>query len=132
MKPTRRQAQVLSDWLERYCEIYNAALQEPTSARKLLRKSVSPDVVELPVELAEPLRRAHRALEGFFRRVRRGQKDGYPRFRLAGRYYSVGCTAKVDGNLIVIYCGYRSDHDYDSAFRRSAARLSPPEVLSSN
>jgi putative transposase len=92
--PTGRQQRALSDLLRLSAELYNAALQERADAWRRQRKSVGyfeqcKELTELrredetiraiPVALArEPLRRVHRAFQGFFRRVKAGRKPGYP------------------------------------------------------
>jgi transposase len=58
------------------------------------------------VDLArEPLRRVDRAFQAFFRRVKVGQKPGYPRFRSPDRYHSLALSApgfRIEGNLLFI------------------------------
>ncbi len=39
--------------------------------------------------MRDPLRRLNRAFQAFFRRVKAGQKPGYPRFRSRSRYHSL-------------------------------------------
>jgi transposase len=60
----------------------------------------------LPVVLArEPLRRVHRAFQAFFRRVRAGQRAGYPRFRSGDRYNSFSLSApafRMEGPNVLI------------------------------
>ena len=82
--------------------LYNAALQERRDAWKCAGKSVSyfdqcrslvavrsdsPEWTALDAQLGRGvLRRVDRAFTDFFRRVKRGQKPGYPRFRSRRRY----------------------------------------------
>jgi len=86
------------------CELYNAALQEKRDAFKRQRlnlgcafqqaeltdvKEVRPDVGAVHSQvLQNVLKRLHRAFDAFFRRVKAGQKAGYPRFRSSRRYDS--------------------------------------------
>jgi putative transposase len=119
--PTRRQQRRLDDLLRLSSELYNAALEERTSAWRTHRKRIgyfeqSKELTELrredqairalPVELArEPLRRVHRAFQAFFRRVRAGQKAGYPRFRSGDRYNSFSLSApafRMEGPNVLI------------------------------
>lgn len=81
-------------------ELYNAALQERREAWKKARKSVTlyeqmrllgevkavrPEYREVYAQvLQETLKRLDRAFQGFFSRVKRGEKAGYPRFRGRG------------------------------------------------
>lgn len=103
--PTKQQAETLEQHLAICCEMYNAALQERREAWKLERKSVSlydqinqipairverPDVAGVYAQsLEEPLQRVNKAFMAFFRRVKKGQSPGYPRFRSVRRYDSL-------------------------------------------
>jgi putative transposase len=84
-------------------ETYNAGLQERKEAWKLQRKNITlyeqfSELTELrkderfakiAVDIQrEPLRRLDRAFKAFFRRVKAGQKPGFPRFRARARYDS--------------------------------------------
>ena len=119
LKPTRHQAKVLGEWLAVSCELYNAALEERRGAWKVAGKSIglydqfkslteirafSSDVASIPVDIArEPLRRVDRAFQAFFRRVKAGQKPGYPRFRSRDRYNSLAFTlAKASEEAITV------------------------------
>ena len=104
LRPTSIQSRHLDHIRLICCELYNAALQEKRDAYhkqgiKLSRtrqnaelvgvKSERPDVAEVYAQvLQDVIRRLHRAFDGFFRRVKLGQKPGYPRFRSAKRYDS--------------------------------------------
>ena len=95
------------DWvLGDLCSLGNAAIQERREAWKLERKPISffdqcksltgirgddPDGFgELAVHVARgALRRVDRAFQSFFRRVKRREKAGYPRFRPKSRYESI-------------------------------------------
>src|SRR5918911_1692295 len=77
-------------------ELYNAALQERRDAWRINRESVNyfdqnkqlphvkaerPDVAEVYAQvLQDALRRVDKTFQAFFRRVKAGQKPGYPRF----------------------------------------------------
>lgn len=98
--PTRAQEEALVRILDLTRELYNAALQERREAWKKAGKSVTVyDQMRLLGEvkavrpeyqgvyaqvLQETLKRLDRAFQGFFSRVKRGEKAGYPRFRGRG------------------------------------------------
>jgi putative transposase len=101
LNPTRRQAQALDRLLALQSEAYNAALQERRDAwRHGVRVTkfeqfgqikelweCRPDVMAYGVTvLRGTLTRLDRAFQAFFRRVRRGQRPGYPRFRSWRRF----------------------------------------------
>ncbi|MQA74162.1 MAG: IS200/IS605 family element transposase accessory protein TnpB [Solirubrobacterales bacterium] len=111
--PTRRQAGALAAQLRFACELYNAALEQRRWAYRRCGKSVgyhaqSAELTELrrqapglcPPEgmncwsAQEVLRRLDRAFAAFFRRVKRGEKAGYPRFRSARRFDTLAWTMK--------------------------------------
>ena len=84
------------------CTLYNAALQERRDAWHMAGRSVSlydqmrsltlirkddPVWRELGIAVARgPLVRANRAFQAFFRRVKSGDKPGFPRFKPRRRY----------------------------------------------
>jgi putative transposase len=102
--PSHAQQTTLNRWLTLCCELYNAGLQERRDAWKICRKSVTnkeqqnqlPEIKELCSEfgmvhsqvLQDVLKRLDKAFDGFFRRVKTGNKAGYPRFRSCSRYDS--------------------------------------------
>lgn len=102
--PTKKQQETLQWTLDRCRELYNAALQERRDAWKMCRTSISfydqdkqlPDIKEVRLEYKEisslPLRdvlqRVDKAYKAFFRRVKNGEKPGYPRFLDENRYNS--------------------------------------------
>jgi putative transposase len=103
LKPKAVQRAELARILTDSAETYNAALQERRDARKLCQKRISyydqqAELTELrkdqrfatiAVDIQrEPLRRVDHAIQAFFRRVKAGQKPGYPRFRSRDRYDS--------------------------------------------
>lgn len=103
--PTKRQEEILNNQLAICCELYNAALQERRDAWKFERKSIRyfdqcyqlthikierDDVANIAASALEhTLKRADEAFKAFFRRVKSGQKAGYPRFRCARRFDSL-------------------------------------------
>lgn len=103
LKPTADQRAALLRILDDSAETYNAALQERRDAWKLCQKRISlydqqkeltelrrdPSFATIAIDIQrEPLRRVDRAFRAFYRRVKAGQKPGYPRFRARARYES--------------------------------------------
>lgn len=103
--PSKRQTQTLNDQLSLCVELYNAALSERREAWRLERKPISrfDQIYQLPEIRAERrdvagvyanvledvLTRVDKAFKAFFRRVKVGQKPGYPRFKSFRRYDSM-------------------------------------------
>lgn len=95
--PNASQRQRLDDWLRLHAELYNAALEARISAYRKAGVSVSyydqqnqlPAIKQARPELKplgshalqETLRRLDRAFQSFFRRVKAGDKAGFPRFK---------------------------------------------------
>jgi putative transposase len=107
--PNKATAEKLQWTLDRCRELYNAALQERREAWKYNRKSISypeqsrslteirndvrPEYQEIcRTPLANALKRVDLAFQAFFRRVKRGEKAGYPRFQGENRYDSFTYT----------------------------------------
>jgi putative transposase len=105
LEPNRRQAAILSRWLELCRILYNVALEQRRDGwRRAAPKSVSymdqtRELTELrdtdsrysempAVVCRSPLRTLQRAFDGFFRRLKRGQTPAYPRFQGLGRFDS--------------------------------------------
>ena len=104
MSPTRQQQQTLLWTLTRCREVYNAALQERRDAWRMGQVSVNyyAQAMQLPAikqdrpeyadmhsqVLQDVLRRVDKAFQGYFRRLKAGQKPGYPRFQGRHRYDS--------------------------------------------
>jgi putative transposase len=100
--PSRAQDAALRQTLERLRELYNAALQERRDAYQKqgvrlsaygqmaeLRgvREVREDIAGIHVHLLQDaITRLDRAYRAFFRRLKGGEKPGYPRFRGKGRY----------------------------------------------
>jgi putative transposase len=105
LHPTFRQAQALTRQLNYQHELYNAALEERRGAWDWERRTVTyvdqcrtltglaevrPEVVASGVALCRgTLKRLDRAFAAFYRRVKRGDKPGYPRFKSAQRFASL-------------------------------------------
>jgi putative transposase len=103
--PTRAQVRVLERALGICCELYNAALQERRDAWRINKTSITyyiqqnqlPEIKAIRPELGmvhsqvlqDVLRRLDKAFDAFFRRVKSGEKAGFPRFRARSRYNSL-------------------------------------------
>jgi putative transposase len=104
LKPSRRIVERFEQTLSICCELYNAALQERRDAWRLERKSISQydqeaqlkyirqareDVEGMYAQINQNvLARVDKTFKAFFRRVKAGQKAGYPRFKSIKRYDS--------------------------------------------
>ena len=104
MYPTNSQASFLEDQLREACDLYNCALQERIGAWKIGRQSITfydQDKQLKPLRAAglvgipdfscarDVLRRVDRAFKAFFRRCKRGEHPGFPRYRASRRYDSI-------------------------------------------
>lgn len=104
LKVTKRQDETLHRLLAQLCELYNMALQQRRNAYRELRFSVNylnqqtqltelrngvEEYAAFPVAIQrDPLRRLDHAFKAFFRRIKSGEKPGFPRFRSRDRYDS--------------------------------------------
>jgi putative transposase len=104
LKVTRKQDETMQRFLAQLCELYNIALQQRKNAYWELRVSINylnqqtqltelrngvEEYAAFPVAIQrDPLRRLDRAFQGFFRRLKCGEKPGFPRFRARARYDS--------------------------------------------
>lgn len=104
--PTKRQHRALESILESQRQLYNAALEERVGAYRNARvtrtyfdqskaltewRQSDPEATALPANLQRAtLKRLDEAYKGFFRRLKAGQKAGFPRFRGKGRFNSFG------------------------------------------
>ncbi|MEU1791171.1 transposase [Streptomyces sparsogenes] len=115
LRPTVRQAQALAEMLRDHCSLYNGALQERRDAwRHASKTSIS--YGDQSAQLREirafdperqgrwsfssqqaTLRRLDKAFQAFFRRVRSGEKPGYPRFKGVGHFDTVVFPRDRDG-----------------------------------
>jgi putative transposase len=105
LHPTKLQTLALLRQQRYQCELYNAALEERIGAWIWERRSVSffdqcrtltglkecrPEVVTSGITLCRgTLKRLDRAYGAFFRRVKRGETPGFPRFKPASRFDSL-------------------------------------------
>jgi putative transposase len=102
--PTKSQKRVLDETLELCRHLYNGAIEERKDAWKKSRISISfnnqsgqlPDIKAIRSEYCDVyaqvsqdvLHRVDKAFKAFFRRVKTGEKPGYPRFKGCGWYDS--------------------------------------------
>lgn len=106
--PSKRQYAALELILEAQRQFFNAALEERIGYYRATGKGRNyvdqckaltqcrgalPEMAALPVSLQRwTLKRLDDAYAGFFRRVKRGENPGFPRFRGKGRWDSFGFT----------------------------------------
>ena len=119
--PTRKQSETLQWTLDRVRELYNAALQERREMYKYTGKGTTynaqanqlPEIKEIREEyknihsqvLQETLKRVDKAFQAFFRRVKTGEKPGYPRFQGKQHYDSFTYPQagfSIEGNKLVL------------------------------
>jgi putative transposase len=113
LRPSARQHVALAACVDGHRELYNAGLQErrdawshrktrirygDQSAQLTEIRAVRPDQAVWSFSSQQAtLRRLNQSFEGFFRRVKRGQKVGYPRFKGKARFDSVLWPKDGDG-----------------------------------
>lgn len=106
LHPNSAQARVLDRWRLQCCSLYNAALEQRITYWKQARRSITrydqqvqltdlraadPTFAAVPAEVQRSaLRRLELAYQAFFRRIKHGEKAGFPRFRSYRRYDSFG------------------------------------------
>ena len=104
LKPSAKIIAIFQSWLAVLCELYNAALQERRDSYRINHISIGyqaqanqlpeikagrPDLAGVHSQVIQNvLKRVEFAFDNFFRRVKEGQKPGYPRFRSSSRYDS--------------------------------------------
>jgi putative transposase len=113
LRPTARQHVALAACVDAHRELYNAALQErrdawshsktrirygDQSAQLTQIRAVRPDQAVWSFSSQQAtLRRLNTSFQGFFGRVKRGEKAGYPRFKGKARFDSVLWPKDGDG-----------------------------------
>jgi putative transposase len=113
LRPTARQHIALEACVDAHRELYNAALQERRDAWAASKTRInygdqSAQLTEIRVARPDQavwsfssqqatLRRLNKAFAGFFRRIKAGQKAGYPRFKVKARFDSVEWPKDGDG-----------------------------------
>jgi putative transposase len=114
LRPTRKQDAALDACLEDTRQMYNAALEERREAWRMGRHRVAfydqnAQLKEIRADDPErygrwafsceraAVRRLDRAFQGFFRRIKAGEKPGYPRFKGRGWWDSIEWPAEKGG-----------------------------------
>jgi putative transposase len=114
LRPTARQARLLTEMLADHCSLYNGALEERRTAYRQCGVTVTygmqsgqlKDIRGFDPERhgrwsfssqQATLRRLDKAMQAFFRRVKAGQAPGYPRFRGVGWFDTVEFPKAGDG-----------------------------------
>ena len=103
--PSAQQESILLSWMYRTRVLYNAALEERRSAWGQEGKSISlydqqksltairsddPSYEDIPINVARgSLRKLDRSYQAFFRRCKRGETPGFPRFKGRDRWNSL-------------------------------------------
>lgn len=114
--PTKARAELLTEQLSEGCRLYNAALQERRDAWRINRQSINyyrqaNQLKEIraagDVTLAnfsacqDVLRRVDKTFKAFFRRVKRKERAGFPRFKSPARFDSITFPAYGDGCKLI-------------------------------
>jgi putative transposase len=102
--PTKAQSRLFEQQLDLCRELYNAALLERREAYRMAGRSLNyydqanqlPAIKELRTDLnivysqvlQDVLRKVQKSFDGFFARIKRGDKPGFPRFQGRNRYDS--------------------------------------------
>jgi putative transposase len=110
MRPTSKQADALAACLEDMRQLYNAALEERREAWRMGRHRITLNVQDAQLKEIRradpdykrwayaceraPLRRLDQAFKAFYRRVKAGERPGYPRFKGRGRFGSIEWEAE--------------------------------------
>jgi putative transposase len=123
LRPTPAQERALEEVLWRCRELYNTALEQRITAWQRCRVSVSRYEQEAELKairaafpqyaaihshiLQDVLARLDRTYQAFFRRVQRGERAGFPRFKGHHRYHSFtfkeyGNGARLDNGYLVL------------------------------
>ncbi len=119
LAPTRGQARRLNECLRDHRRLYNAALEHRRTAWQRARAPISytsqaSELTEIRADDSEQarwsyssqqatLRRLDGAFRAFFRRVKHGERPGYPRFKGRDRFDSVLWPVDGDG------CGWQRE-----------------------
>lgn len=114
LRPTARQAVALGEMLRDHCSLYNAALEERRTAYRTRAVAVQYGMQSAQlshIRAFDPerqgrwsfssqqatLRRLDKAFTAFFRRVKTGERPGYPRFKGVGYFDTVTFPKDGDG-----------------------------------
>ena len=123
LRPTPAQERALDEVLWRCRTLYNAALEQRITAWQRCHVAVSrfqqeAELKEIRAEMPEyaaihshllqdVLARLDKTYQAFFRRIQRGEKAGFPRFKGRNRFHSFtfkeyGNGARVDNGVLVL------------------------------
>jgi putative transposase len=123
LRPTPLQTRALNEVLWRCRELYNSALEQRITAWQRRHASVSRFEQEAELKairaempeyaaihshvLQDVLARLDKTYQAFFRRIQRGEKAGFPRFKGRNRYHSFtfkeyGNGATIDNGFLVL------------------------------
>jgi putative transposase len=123
LKPSPEQERELERVLGLCCRLYNVALEHRKTAYERCHVSISRYAQEAELKdiraefpeyadihshvLQDALARLDKAFQAFFRRLKAGEKPGYPRFRSHSRYNSLtykefGNGARLDNGFLVL------------------------------
>ena len=123
LRPTPTQERALDEALWRWRDLYNAALEQRITAWQRRHVSISRFEQEAELKdiraafpeyeaihshvLQDVLARLDRTYQAFFRRLQRGEKAGFPRFKGSNRYHSFsfkeyGNGARLDNGVLVL------------------------------
>ena len=123
LRPTPAQEQALDAVLWRCRDLYNTALEQRSSAYQRRHASVSRSQQEAELKgiraafpqdealhrhvLQDVLARLDKTYQAFFRRLQRGEKAGFPRFKGRHRFHSFtfkeyGNGARLDNGFLVL------------------------------
>jgi len=116
-----RTIQQAESWLDLCRNLYNTALEQRITIYRQNKGSISyysqkkqlpqlkadfPEYLEVGSQvLQDVIERLDKAYQGFFRRVKNGEKPGFPRFKGRNRYDSFAlkqCGWKLDGKYLTI------------------------------
>ena len=111
--PTKRQAAGMQDTLLLHQQLYNGALEERIGAYKTHKKTLTcfdqnQELTHLRKDIQEyrslnaqslqvTMKRLDLAFKAFFRRLKNGNKPGFPRFKSLDRYPGWGYATHGDG-----------------------------------
>ncbi|HVU12691.1 MAG TPA: transposase [Phototrophicaceae bacterium] len=123
LRPTKRQASLLNEQLEICRSVYNSTLAVRKDAYRQHDENLNYyktakllplwkinfcDMAKVHSQVLQNVQiRVDLAFQAFFRRVKSGEKPGYPRFKGKGRYHSItypqyGNGVKLVGNVLTL------------------------------
>lgn len=131
LQPNKAQEAILDLYLLRCRQLYNAALEERIGAYRKQKVSITrfdqqieltelrqqdPDFQVVPTTiLRSALKRLDLAYQAFFRRIKAGEKPGFPRFKGKDRFKSFslqGAPSIEDSKILIPKLGYVRFKEY--------------------